>query len=348
MDVDTLLMDADPARRTDLGGPDTPEAARLYQQILALPPGADTRRPVAGRQPRTVILVPGGRAAGRRSRIRTVIICLAAAGVAAAVAVALLPPGPHRPAAPRASVAAVLDAAAVTAARGADAGRPPGPGQYLYVREVTAKGLDDATANACADAPVTEQAWVSADGSGRQIGTFPARCARLSFDVTYRKGELPWDLYGAVHANELPTHPAALQRAIVRRFEHGQSRPSATFVYAATFLNAGSPPALRAALYQVIEALPGVQNLGPMRDRLGRLGQGIGLVTSGSRSELIFDPASTAVLEERMVAVSPPQPGNNMDAPGTIEQYTLYIREGVVRSTAATPPPSAPRTLGRR
>jgi len=343
MDVDTLMMDADPARRVDLGGPDAPSAARLYQQIVALPPGRDGRRPAAGPRPRARGLIPGWRMAGRRPRhrTRTALIGLAAAGAAVAVAVALLPPAPHRPAPAGGSAAAVLDAAAVTAARGADAGRPPGPGEYLYVKEVTAKGLDVPTVDPCGDVPVTEQAWVSADGSGRQIGTFPARCARSNFDATYRKGELPWDLYGAVHANELPTNPAALQRAIVRRFEHGRSRPSATFGYAATFLNAGSPPALRAALYQVIEALPGVANLGPMRDRLGRPGQGIGLVTSGTRSELIFDPASTAVLEERMVAVSPPRPGNNLDAPGTILQYTLYVTEGVVRSSTATPPPSA-------
>ncbi len=87
------------------------------------------------------------------------------------------------------------------------------------------------------------------------------------------------------------------------RFEHGHSRPSATFVYAATFLNAGSTAALRAALYRVIESLPGVQNLGPATDRLGRHGQAVGLVAGGAREELIFDPASTVVLEEETVAV---------------------------------------------
>jgi hypothetical protein len=340
MDIDTLLMDADPARRIDLGGADTPTATRLYQQIVTLPPGRGGRRAAAGRHLRAWALVPSRPAVGRRRQARTVIIGLAAAGAAAAVAVALLPPAPHRPAQAGGSVAAILDAAAVTAARGADAGRPPGPGQYLYVKEVTAKGLDGETADPCANAPMTEQAWVSADGSGRQIGTFPARCARLNFGQTYPKGGLWWGLYGAVHANELPTDPAALQRAIVRRFEHGHSQPSATFVYAAAFLNAGSPPALRAALYRVIESLPGVQNLGPMTDRLGRHGQGVGLVTSGTRNELIFNPASTAVLERRMVAVGPPQPGNNMDPAGTLLQYTLYVREGVVDSITATPPPS--------
>jgi hypothetical protein len=238
-------------------------------------------------------------------------------------------PGPPAP------VAAVLAAAAVRAAHGAGAGQPPGPGQYLYVKEVVAKGLG--AAQGCAAAPMTAQAWVAADGSGRQIGRFPAPCGKLNFDQAYRKGGLSWQLYGYVQAGSLPTDPAALQRAIVQRFEHGHSRPSATFVYAATFLNAGSPPALRAALYRVIESLPRVQNLGPVRDRLGRPGQGIGLVTAGARDELIFDPGSTSVLEEETVAAGPPQAGNNQLPVGTVLQYTLYVHQGVVNSTRATP-----------
>ena len=159
----------------------------------------------------------------------------------------------------------------------------------------------------------------------------------MDFDLTYAQGGLPWDLYGVVQAGTLPTSPKALERAIVRRFEHGHSRPSATFVYAATFLNAGSTAALRAALYRVIESLPGVQNLGPATDRLGRHGQAVGLVTSGTREVLIFDPASTVVLEREMVAVPPEQSGNNMLPAGTVLQYTVYVREGVVNSDTAIP-----------
>ena len=318
MDIDTLVTDADPARQIDLGRADSAAAARMYQRIIAVPPGRFG--PVS-------------------SRVRAVVTGLAAASVAAVAAVALLPGAPRRTAPASGSVAAVLDAAAVAAARGASAGQPPGPGQYLYVREVVAKGLD--SASGCAAIRMTVEAWVAADGSGRQIGRFPdRRCAQLDFDLPYRRGGLPWWLFGAVQASTLPTSPAALQRAIVRRFEHGHSRASATFVYAATFLNAGSPPALRAALYQVIKSLPGVQDLGLVADRLGRRGQGIGLVTSGTRDELIFDPVTTAVLEQQTVAVGPLQAGNNMDPAGTVLQYTLYQREGVVNSVTATPPPS--------
>jgi hypothetical protein len=263
---------------------------------------------------------------------------VAAAAAAVLLVVNLLGPGGTGPgdagrgSAGPGSVTAVLDAAAVAAGHGAGASQPPGPGQYLYVREVDAKGLSNKPSRSCAFAPMTVQAWVAADGSGRQAGTFPAQCSAMNFDETYGQGGLPWWLYGVVQAGTLPTSPKALERAIVRRFERGHSRPSATFVYAATFLNAGSTAALRAALYRVIESLPGVQNLGPATDRLGRRGQAVGLVTSGTREVLIFDPATTVVLEREIVAVAPEQSGNNMLPAGTVMQYTEYLRAGVADS----------------
>jgi hypothetical protein len=315
MDLDMLVAGADPARHADLPGPDSAEAARLYRQITAPAP--------------------------RRRRMRPPGAVAAAGLVAAAASAALLltnlagSPGPGsagRGSAARGSVAAILDAAAVAAGHGAGASHPPGPGQYLYVQEIDAKGLSNKPSRSCAVAPMAVRAWVAADGSGRQAGTFPAPCSAMNFDETYGQGGLPWWLYGVVQAGTLPTSPKALERAIVRRFEHGHSRPSATFVYAATFLNAGSTAAQRAALYRVIESLPGVQNLGPAADRLGRHGQAVGLVTSGTREVLIFDPASTVVLEREMVAVAPEQSGNNMLPAGTVMQYTEYLRAGVVDS----------------
>jgi hypothetical protein len=318
MDLDLMVAEADPARHAGLPGPDSPEAARLYRQITATAP------------PR------------RKRRAAPVAAGLVAAAAAGALVLANLPgrahpgrPGPGSTGPGRG--AAILDAAAIAAGHGAGASQPPGPGQYLYVAETVAKGLGSTPSHNCASAAMRVQAWVAADGSGRQAGTFPVRCAKLDFDTAYARGGLPWQLYGVVKAGTLPTSPAALQQAIVTRFEDGHSRPSATFVYAATFLNAGSTAALRAALYRVIESLPGVTNLGPAKDQLGRRGQAVGLVTAGTREVLIFDPASTVVEEEEMVAVAPEQSGSNMQPAGTVLQYTLYQQEGVVNSETALP-----------
>jgi hypothetical protein len=330
MDLDMLVAEADPARHTDLPGPDSAEAARLYHQITARAPRRRWTRPA----------------------VSAVVTGLVVVAAATALLLVNLPGSAGRSStgqggARSGSVAAILAAAAVAAGHGAGAGHPPGSGQYLYVQEIDAKGLSNNSTQACPVAPMTVHAWVAVDGSGRQIGTFPARCSAMDFDQTYTRGGLPWWLYGVVQADTLPTSSKALERAIVRRFEHGHSRPSATFVYAATFLNAGSTAKLRAALYRVIESLPGVQNLGPATDRRGRHGQAVGLVTSGTREVLIFDPASTVVLEREMVAVAPEQSGNNMLPAGTVMQYTEYLRAGVVNSDTVTPsatPGSATRS----
>jgi hypothetical protein len=131
----------------------------------------------------------------------------------------------------------------------------------------------------------------------------------------------------------LPTSPAALKQAIVRRFENGATHyfqngaahDIATFAYAAAFLQEDAPPAVRAALFRVIERLPGVKNLGPTTDHLGRRGLGVGLAQGGERQELIFDPATSRALEEEIVAVGAPQSGNNDQPAGTVLGYTVYV-----------------------
>lgn len=71
MDLDTMLTGAAPARHLPLDGPDSPAAARLYQQITAQPP---PRRP-----------------SRRRRYVLPALIGMAAAAVAAVVALVLMP-----------------------------------------------------------------------------------------------------------------------------------------------------------------------------------------------------------------------------------------------------------------
>jgi hypothetical protein len=74
MDLDTMLTEAAPARHLPLDGPDSPAAARLYQQITAEPPA---------------------RWASRRSRFALpALIAAAAAAATAAVVLALMPGSP--------------------------------------------------------------------------------------------------------------------------------------------------------------------------------------------------------------------------------------------------------------
>jgi hypothetical protein len=155
---------------------------------------------------------------------------------------------------------------------------------------------------------------------------------------------------------DLPAQPAALEQAIARRFNHGSLDPASMFFDVGALLPVETSPAVRAALYRVIERLPDVELLGPVTDRLGRRGTGIGFTGSdGFQDQMIFNPATSAVLEERQILVSPgiiQEWGNfcHKFPVGTVWSYTVYVTSGVTSSDTVTPQGtvvpylSAPRT----
>jgi hypothetical protein len=318
MDLDTLITEADPARRVPLAGPDSAEGIRLYRRITAQ----------KGRSRRE--------ARGHAKGLAVAGVAVSSLAIAAAVTIAVVPGSPAQPAPGSVTPASgVLAAAALTAASGKAAGHLPLPGQYLYVKDISQKGTGTVPQTGCRGKSIT-QSWMARDASGREVITYPGGGCK-PVRVTFPKGKFPW-WFGNYAASGLPTRPADLERAIVRHLEGGHARASATFVYASEFLDAGTRPALRAALYRLIEKLPGIEDLGPATDGLGRHGIAVGLVTQGSRNELIFDPATSAALELKMVAVAPKQSGNNHLPPGTVMEYDINVVSGIVNSVTATPP----------
>ena len=304
MDLDTMLDEAAPARHVRLDGPDSPAAVSLYRQIIGQPPAAARAR--------------------RRYRLAVPVI----AGACAIVALALT--FISAPARQDGTAAAVLGQAALTAAR-QPAVAVPGPGQYVYVE--TIEGQRDG-AGICIQ---TVRVWTAPDGSGREVASAPtgAFCHGGIPSQTFAKGQ------GIVTA-DLPTDPARLEQFIVRHFEGGgREDVAATFDFAGTFLQAGAPPQVRAALFRLIQSIPGIEWLGPMTDRLGRHGTGVGFTQYGVRDVLIFDPATTAVLEREGIAVDPAQidvpPGEARFSAGEVINYTVYEASGVVNSIGAVP-----------
>ena len=91
----------------------------------------------------------------------------------------------------------------------------------------------------------------------------------------------------------------------------------------------------------MIQRLPGIELLGPMTDKLGRHGTGVGLTEYGVRDVLIFDPATSAVLEREGIAVNPSQipvpPGAPKFTAGGLINYTDYKASAVVNSITAVP-----------
>jgi hypothetical protein len=266
--------------------------------------------------------------AAARRRHRLAVPVLAGAGAIVALAF-VLAPARHD-----GTAAAVLGQAALTAAR-QPAATVPGPGQYVYVE--TVEGQRDG-AGICVQ---TVRVWTAPDGSGREVTSAPtgAFCDGGIPSQTFAKGQ------GIVTA-DLPTDPGRLEQFIVRHFEGGAREDvAATFDFAGTFLQAGAPPHVRAALFRLIQSTPGIEWLGPMTDRLGRHGIGVGFTEYGVRDVLIFDPATTAVLEREGIAVDPAQidmpPGEARFGAGEVINYTVYKVSGVVNSIGAVPSAAA-------
>jgi hypothetical protein len=332
--------------------PDYPGDARTRARARLLAAVQAEQDRARERVRRPAWLAPPGRPPGRAGWriVAGAIAVTAVTGLAAGVILSAVPGSPGgRPAATAGSrrssaagttgprpAARVLELAAVTAAR-QPAPPVPRPGQFLYLRDVESKwGVNCGT--------TIGQEWLAPDGAGRQTGTYPPRkCAGSDFTQSWPKSQAPgdnpinWPL-NLLGWQSLPSSPAAIQQAIVRRYEWGRASVEETFTYATAFLQEDAPPALRAALFRVIERLPGVENLGSATDQLGRRGQGVGLIQGGMLQELIFNPATSVALEVRFVAAGPRQDGNNYQPAGTSMGYTLYVASGVVDSDTATVP----------
>jgi hypothetical protein len=93
-------------------------------------------------------------------------------------------------------------------------------------------------------------------------------------------------------------------------------------------------PRLRAMLYRALALVPGVQLLGNVKDRLGRDAIGVAYTEhTGMRHELLFDPQTAEVLNERQVVVRPVQ--GLRAAPGTAVEDVVYTRRAVTDTTTA-------------
>ena len=230
--------------------------------------------------------------------------------------------------------------------------------------------------------PETRQIWISPDGSGRLAESYgsptfltPADKARWiqAGSPPLTDGHLPPDVSGGpgtlyfVNMSQLPTNPSVLKALLDNgRLDdggletHPPGSPNGPYTYptpgpAKEFEDVGdllsetyASPQLRAALYQVAATLPGVELVGTVTDDQGRTGTAVAYASQGVRTELIFDPTTSALLEERVVVTDSSKIGPSSGVPphdnipaGTVVQNTIYVTLGVVDSTSSTTPGTA-------
>ncbi|HXB49848.1 MAG TPA: CU044_5270 family protein [Streptosporangiaceae bacterium] len=377
MDLDNLLSEADPARHTEIDDADSHRATALYRRIVGTPPsrgggGVPTKAPRRGAahlrmrsRGQTVQMLP------RLSVTAAVAVAVVVAAAFGLVAFAGGSRAPHntladgvaKPSAPARSSASprpsptrsqpaslnqagpVLDALAAVAAGRPPTSLVPGPGQYLYVLDIELKGAPPGGGTSMPCGSVIRQEWLASDGSGRQVGYSPGCGGNENrFAQSWKKIGNAID-FNYLAWQGLPTQPAALEAAIVQRFEGGNANNAITFLLATGVLNFTAPPAVRSALFKMLATMPGVHYLGKVTDPLGRTGDTIGLNQYAIHNHyakhlgnivVIFDPKTSQVLDE-----TPMPPSRRIHLPKQMPPWLapfMYIKTGIVNSVKATPP----------
>lgn len=276
-----------------------------------------------------------------------------AIAAAAAVTIALTSGVQERELAPGDAAAALNQAAEAAEQRGLPVLRS---GDYFYrrsrhaYRSISADGPEGTWTIMV---PGESESWSARDASGRLVArpygrpTFPTARDRARWIAAGRPPQStrrtdtrvagepkPWYLNDeAMSYRELlalPTDPTAL-RAHLRKAagDSGFSPDAETVTLITDMLRDNPVPSrLRAALFRAMALVPGVRFQGEMEDRLGRGGVGVSYDDEdGIRQLLIFDPDTSAVLEERMTSARS----------GKLVGYRVVVESGVVHSTRERP-----------
>jgi hypothetical protein len=199
--------------------------------------------------------------------------------------------------------------------------------------------------------PRTREMWVAADGSGRIRET--------AGDVVFlnERGRAAWVAMGSPplgrttngefgpgglsseDLTRLPTDPTALAEVIRERAARTQVPiDDEMFVMIGDLLRPqGAPSNLRAALYKVAAAIPGVELVRDARDHAGRPGVAVAKTSSYTglrhRNVLIFDPRTSALLGEEHVLLE--QAAWVDAAPPVVVGYAVYLESRIVEKLPA-------------
>jgi hypothetical protein len=245
------------------------------------------------------------------------------------------------------AAAAVLRQAATIAAEADPLSLGDG---YLYTRTEALWGFQ--AAEWMYLRPLVREDWVAADGSGRIRETvgelvFLSEADREAWEAgeftPYALNEDfgPGGLEPQLANASLPTDVDLLRAEVKAQAAatHPWSTDSQMFVVIGDLLRDPlTPPDVRAGLFQVAADLPGIELLGQLTDRIGRPGVAVAMsafaMTPYHRQEIIiFDPATSVLLEERTVSLAP-----YGDTPAPfLWGYATYLETKVVPEMPACP-----------
>jgi hypothetical protein len=239
----------------------------------------------------------------------------------------------------------------------------PGPNQWLYVQTASGSisGAGFKTATWYYYIQDVSQQWTSPTGSNASSGfatgqpQFLTDADRAAWQAAGSPpiengggGSLPAGYYDV---SNLPTDPSQMAAYFATQTQiHGAADPSPVtqFDVAAGFLSHGASSVQRGALFQYMATLPGVKNLGITQALgSGKSGQTLAVLgTLGRQVEVVIDPSTTEILEERVVVADSSQLGageypREMQA-GEVLNYSDFVYAGIADSSGSAPADAPP------
>jgi hypothetical protein len=221
------------------------------------------------------------------------VLATAAAGAAMAVVLVALEGDEAAAPEPRVQLTAAADALHLAAlvARAESTGPIPRDDQYLYRKEITEERPVDGTGRT---RTVVDENWVSVDGSR------PSRNSELG-NVWYTTGQ-GWPPMRFEELRRLPTDPGRLVLAVSEWPAGGResSEPMSEDDFITAYFSLSAllyhqppmPPELRAAAYDALARIPGVEIVDDEVDLRGRRGLAISRPVAGADQAIILDAAT--------------------------------------------------------
>jgi len=289
---------------------------------------------------------------------------LPALTLAAAIAAVVLIFSSQGALAPQPATAAGVLRASAAALDRLGGSRALGPGEYLYTRTAQWWRYADYGLHPYVVRSIQEQ-WLARDGHGRSrydvVGisgdgvnrslpltrSSDARLAASSRPFIISTLPSPGILLSYAQLRSLPTNPTRLNAALNRlaaRYRVNKLFPQHDLDAAIRWgmlrglAETPTSAALRAALYRVLAATPGVALLGRTRDSVGRYGMAVAIDVEGARLAMILDPQTGELLQTSRTLLHRSRAYlDGKQPPGLINRAT-YLASGIVTSTRARVP----------
>jgi hypothetical protein len=199
----------------------------------------------------------------------------------------------------------------------------PDPKAFVYTRTME-RGISEETGSegtVWKPYASTREAWLSVDGSRDGAVTPSAQTILVA---------IPADSTTPAYQADLPTTAAAMRHYLYRDAGKGQkSGPDAVAFVAGGTLAQESylPSPVRAALFEAMAAIPGVEFVRDAVDAAGRHGVAVAYRSANDRDELLFDPRSHRVIGARSVFL-----GREAGLPTGAVTYSSAVLESAVVS----------------